>query len=422
MRRKNLKPKLLFFTDSQYFAGSENMLAVLTSDCEVQKNYETFFCFRKSQRYADGARIRLPLSLSKISVPLPTLDGLFSLLPNRNSRSFNALRALIYALGLPIVFALQFSCLVVIFLRVRPQILHVNNGGFPGALSCRVAVLAARFVLIKKIVLVINNAPVNYKGVYRKLDYVIDRLVIRFSSIIVTASSHNLELVRTQLRVPVSKSLSIPNAVEYRKGIATKAETIERFGLSNDSGVIFGVVSEFTPRKGHRFLLNAIRFGIAKHNWSPGDLVFLIEGAGPQSIELEDLSKEFGLDGFVYFVGHVQKIFELIEVIDVMVLPSLENEDLPNIISEAMLVGKPVLASRVGGTPTQVDDTRTGILVEPGDVEEMVAAINLLVHNMPMRLSMGAQGQLDFQRKFSKSKVVNQYLELYADKREVSNG
>jgi glycosyltransferase involved in cell wall biosynthesis len=422
MRSKNRKPKLLFFTDSQYFAGSENMLAILTSDYEVQKKYETIFCFRKNQKYEVGAKFRLPISLSKISVFLPTLDWLFSPIPIRKARVFNILRGLIYTLCFPIVFALQFGFLVAIFLRVRPQILHVNNGGFPGALSCRVAILAAKFVHIKKIVLVINNAPVNYRGIYRKLDYLIDRLVIRFSTNIVTASDQNLDLIRTQLNVPVSKIKSIPNAVEYRKGSSKKVEIFERFGLSHDCGVIFGVVSEFTPRKGHRFLLNSIRSGVAMHNWALGDLLFLIEGDGPQALELEELSKEMGLEGYVYFVGHVEKIFDLIEILDVMVLPSLEKEDLPNVISEAMLVGKPVIASRVGGTPTQVDDTRTGILINPGDVEAMVAAIHLLSHNRTMRLSMGTQGQLDFQRKFSKSKVVGEYLDLYSEELEVSNG
>jgi glycosyltransferase involved in cell wall biosynthesis len=160
---------------------------------------------------------------------------------------------------------------------------------------------------------------------------------------------------------------------------------------------------------------------VTQGRWQVGEIVILIEGDGPLRNELEKLVKRFDLEDFVFLVGRFERIFELLEVVDVLILPSLENEDLPNIVSEAMMVGKPVIASRVGGTPFQVDHGRTGFLFDPGNSEALIEAIDFMLHNKPMVLSMGSEGKLDFELKFSKNHVIKQYLEMYSADCAVSN-
>jgi glycosyltransferase involved in cell wall biosynthesis len=411
---ETIKPKLMYYSDCDYFAGSENMISILTSDLQINSAFEVVFAFRWNALYEEGARIRLPKFLRKIPVRLITMQWIFRNLNCETSGYFKYLRALLYIICFPIVIFYQYFSLVVILLREKPQILHVNNGGFPGALSCRLAVLAARTARVRKVFLTVNNRPVSYIGLYRKLDYLIDQLALRCCKAIITASTQNLEAMRSVLGVSSSKLRVIPNSVERREVIKTKSETLESLGLPGNVQLIFGVVSEMTARKGHRFLINAIRRGVIEGRWRPGEVVILIEGDGPIRSELEKLVGLFDLEDFILFVGRFERIFELLEVIDVLVLPSIENEDLPNIVSEAMMIGKPVIASRVGGTPFQVDHGRTGFLFEPGNIEALIEAIDFMLHNRSMVISMGKESQLDFELKFSKNYVISQYLQLYS--------
>ena len=417
----NEKPKLLYYSDCEYFAGSENMISILTSDLRINSTFELVFAFRWNSLYEEGARIRLPKDLPRIPVRLLTTHWVFRCFKNEPSGFFRYLRSLFYIIYFPIVIFYQFFSLVITFLKEKPQILHVNNGGFPGALSCRLAVLAARTARIRKVFLTVNNKPVKYIGFYRKLDYFIDQLALKYCNTIITASTQNLESVVSVLGVSRSKLRAIPNSVERREVIKTKSETLEGLYLQKHVQLIFGVVSEMTARKGHSFLINALRAGVDEGRWRAGEIVVLIEGDGPLRSELERLVKRYNLEDFVRFVGRFERIFELLEVIDVLILPSLENEDLPNIVSETMMVGKPVIASRVGGTPFQVDHGRTGFLFDPGNIEALIEAIDFMLHNRTMVISMGKEGQLDFDLKFSKNHVIEQYLELYATDCAVSN-
>lgn len=88
------------------------------------------------------------------------------------------------------------------------------------------------------------------------------------------------------------------------------------------------------------------------------------------------------------------------EASDVFVLPSYA-EGLPMVVLEAMGSALPVVSTRVGGIPEAVEDGRTGILVEPGDVECLAAAMRALAEDPELRARMGAAGWTRVREKFS---------------------
>lgn len=92
--------------------------------------------------------------------------------------------------------------------------------------------------------------------------------------------------------------------------------------------------------------------------------------------------------------------------------PSLWNEPCATVPMEAMAVGKPVIATRIGGLTDIVGDGETGILVEPDNVEQLVQAMCRLIEDEALRERMGAAGKLRVQR-FQESTVVPQYERLY---------
>ena len=107
----------------------------------------------------------------------------------------------------------------------------------------------------------------------------------------------------------------------------------------------------------------------------------IIEGNGSLRDELINIVKSDKLEPYCLFVGEEANIMDLMNTLDVLILPSIENEDFPNVILEAMGVGKPVIASRIAGTSEQIVDGETGLLVEPQNANDLAHAIQILLEN-----------------------------------------
>ena len=111
---------------------------------------------------------------------------------------------------------------------------------------------------------------------------------------------------------------------------------------------------------------------------------------------------ELGLATSVSVAGWTphDEMLRKMEEADVFVLPSYA-EGLPMVVLEAMGSALPVVSTRVGGIPEAVEDGKTGILVEPGDVECLAAAMRALAEDPELRARMGAAGLARVREKFS---------------------
>jgi glycogen(starch) synthase len=116
----------------------------------------------------------------------------------------------------------------------------------------------------------------------------------------------------------------------------------------------------------------------------------VVVGDGPQRLVLERQAKAGPRGDRITFTGFVAHgdIPDVLRSVDVLVMPS-GYEELGSVLVEAMAVGLPVVASRVGGIPEVVSDGETGLLVEPGDAASLGRAIDRLVADPALRRSMG---------------------------------
>ena len=94
-----------------------------------------------------------------------------------------------------------------------------------------------------------------------------------------------------------------------------------------------------------------------------------------------------------------------------LVLPSI-TEGLPRVIMEAMALGKPVVASRVGGIPDLIQDGQNGFLFEVGNSKELAEKLRILLNNKTLAVEMGKKGQELIQSKFSNEKYISNYLQM----------
>jgi len=133
--------------------------------------------------------------------------------------------------------------------------------------------------------------------------------------------------------------------------------------------------------------LNLIEgFGIAAEK-APNAL-FRIIGNGPLKAEVEARIKALSLGSRVELLPGTSNIAPHLAEAWVFTLAST-MEASPNVILEAMSMGLPVVATRVGGIPELVQDGKTGILVKPGDPEDLAAALVTVLTDESRRQAMG---------------------------------
>jgi glycosyltransferase involved in cell wall biosynthesis len=138
-----------------------------------------------------------------------------------------------------------------------------------------------------------------------------------------------------------------------------------------------------------------------------------VAGEGPEHARLERLAAGSGVE----LLGARRDVLELVAAAGVMCLPS-EAEALPMSILEAMALGRPVVATDVGGTPDQVIDGETGHLVPPGDAAAVTRALLSLAADPARAQEMGAAGRRLQQERFTGEAMVDGYERAFREAAE----
>ncbi|HEX6289298.1 MAG TPA: glycosyltransferase [Herpetosiphonaceae bacterium] len=185
-----------------------------------------------------------------------------------------------------------------------------------------------------------------------------------------------------------------------------------RLGLP-DAARLLIVVGTLKAQKGHRYLLDAATEAVAQQP----DLHILVVGDGELRAALEQQTRDSGLEGHVHFLGNRDDVPELLAASDYFVLPSLW-EGLPMALIEAMASGLPVIATDVSGTREVMQPDETGLLVPPGDVRQLRAAIGHLLADPDRARAMGEAAQRRVIAAFSAQQQAQQHLALYLHVRD----
>lgn len=165
-------------------------------------------------------------------------------------------------------------------------------------------------------------------------------------------------------------------------------------------------VGRLTPRKAPDVLIRALA--------DTHDVACVFAGDGPMRGRLEELAREAGVADRVTFLGNVDgaRLAELYAHADLFVLPSV-SEAAPLAAVEAMASGTPVLATRIAGVPSLVEDYETGFLVNPGDVGGLSVALRLLSRDRELLQAMGRRAQARAVANFTWLAVTDKYVQLY---------
>ena len=389
------------------------MLITLVSCPELTSNYDVCFCYRYSYAYRLQLESRLISRSSLKRLYLVDPNDLLCSLDAEKIMWIRIFRLLLFSLVYPVALLFDFFYISFVFLALRPDVVHINNGGYPGALSPRVAAIVAKIMNIRRVIMVVNNLAVPYESILRKLEFPLDQMVAASVDLFVTGSCYaSVELQRV-LRLKKSRITNIPNGYRPIKTEASVA-SMTKFLKISSSTILFGFAGLFVERKGIHVLLSAISLLEQRLFFRDHPCHFCIKGHGPLASSLKQVTTDLRISSYVTFFPFDNHVADFINSMNVMIVPSIANEDFPNITVESMSLAKPVIGSRVAGIPEQIVHKETGILVDPSNCQQLADAIGLLASNALMRVSMANAAQQRFEKLYSLDVVINDYLNIYS--------
>ena len=203
----------------------------------------------------------------------------------------------------------------------------------------------------------------------------------------------------------------IPGAVDGQRFHPGVSGAPIREELQIDSKVpLVGIVARIAPSRGHLTLLEAFAH---VHRAIP-EARLLIVGKGEFRPEVERRVCELGLANIVLFAGYREDdLPEVLAALDLFVLLAPGSEGSCRAVLEAMAIGKPVIAARLGALEDIVRDGETGLLIEPHAPLPLAHAINRLLRSPDSARHMGLRGRQRVECAFSRQRQVEDVLSLY---------
>ena len=288
---------------------------------------------------------------------------------------------------------------------LRPEVFHAH---LTWPLACKFGLAGAMIAGVPAIVATVHLY------VEFPLDpsiFVQQRLIVARAGRYITVSHAVAKRLIQKLRWPAEKIQVIHNCVTTADPEPGYERPTERAGLP-----VVLTVARLDEQKGHRYLLETAAL--------IPEAQFVFAGDGPLRASLEAQARSLGVDGRVRFLGYRDDVGDLLRNCDVFVLPSL-YEGLPLSILEAMAAGKPVIATRIGGTDEAVIDGETGLLVPPADPPALAASIRTVLADRPLAQRLGSAGRARVTQEFTAEKMIQQVIGVYnelLDKPETRNG
>jgi len=230
------------------------------------------------------------------------------------------------------------------------------------------------------------------------------------------------------------KCIVVYNGIDPDMKPITSASAIKRMYGINDNEILIGTVGSLIKRKRINDLIKALdkmqtqegsvalygqrkSLGINPNvttKMGQGGIKCMIVGDGTEKENLQREVLRMGLQDRVIFTGFQTDAISYVNAMDIFVLPS-ENEGLPRVILEAMLMAKPVVAYNVTGPSELVVDGETGFLVSVKETDMFANALSKLVASDNLRRGMGEKGRMRVIERFAIDKYVNGVSNIFEE-------
>ena len=280
----------------------------------------------------------------------------------------------------------------------RPRLLHFNDTG------AEPAPIAAKLAGVRTTSGTLHTLPRDPSQDFTAAHRALQVASVRSLDALVAVSEFTKKAWIQTCGVPENRIRVIHNGIDIDRFRPRRpARTVRReLGIPPHSPVV-GVTSRLHPRKGHRNLLAMIP-----------DAHLVVTGDGKSAEPLQREAARLGLQRSTHFLGTRRDVADVTQVYDVAVLPS-ERECFPFALLEAMALGKPVVAWKVGGVPELVRDGVDGRVVPFGRDSRFVEAVRQLLADEGMARRCGAEAAERVSKHFTYRRMVNKTLAFHRE-------
>jgi glycosyltransferase involved in cell wall biosynthesis len=285
----------------------------------------------------------------------------------------------------------------------NPAIVHCWD-----SMTAVIAVPACKLLHIKLVNGMVVDTPVQ-QNIFNK-HWFRAKLTFPFSNVVVGNSNAGLVAYSASPR----KSHCIYNGVDLTRFNFLKEPSLVRceiFEDDTDNIFIAGMVAAFEKRKDYKTLTDAAVDLVSRC----GNIRFIFIGDGVNFAEIKD-RVPVPLLKKIIFLGKRSNIESIVNIFDVGILLTnikVHGEGISNSIIEYMALGKPVIATRGGGTNEVVINNKNGFLIDPDDKDQLIEKIEILMKSKNQREYLGEKGNQMVLEKFDLKSMTNQYINLY---------
>lgn len=209
---------------------------------------------------------------------------------------------------------------------------------------------------------------------------------------------------------PASQVVSIPTGIDFstfkpaRERSAVRTQ--ENCGKSDEIVLMVGVIRGV---KRHLLALDVIARLVPQRP----RLRLWIAGDGPMRAEVEARTRQLRLEERVHFLGYREDVPDLMQAADALLLTS-RSEGVPQVITQALGLGLPVVSTRVGSVSELIDHERTGLLGPPEDADALAHALARLLDHPAWARQLAANGQAHVRAHYSLEAMLDATEKVYA--------
>ncbi len=289
--------------------------------------------------------------------------------------------------------------------QINPDIVHFSGlqlSGFHMAIACKIAGIKNTLITIHG-----SSADAIYFPWFKKLISVY--LLESITLLLVKKNCSVSDFVTTRIN-KIFQTKSVGTIYNFPPMPLNIPSTIRKeLGIKNTDLVLVTVARIIKDKGYHIFDEAILRFKNSEN------LKIIIVGDGSYINEMKLKLADQIENNQIYFLGYRDDVQQILKGSDIFILPTL-HETLSIALLEASVEGLALIASNTGGVPEIITNEYNGILVEPGNVDKLTEAIELLVNNQDLRRKYSKNAQQIIAQKFSnktiEAKIDNTYKNL----------
>lgn len=410
------RKKVLIFTDCYLFGGSERLMASLVKNPDISDKYEFIYVYRKHKLYQTGLINEFGTDANDhfVGVKLISTDTISYLIKRLNIHKFFRqiacfiLLLIRYCIPLELI---NFFKLRKLIKQYKPDIIHINSGGYPAARSCRLMVFAAYHANCQNLVFQVNNIATLPK---LRLSKWIDSNINKRVKYFVTASIIAQKTLAKNRMFPIEKTVKIPNSVECSTIIKTRKELCVELNIPSD-GFLICEVAFIEYRKGQQTLVKAMELLKKQRPDIYANTYLVFVGSGVDEEKICANVATLKMSDHIKLTGYKANFQDYMAACDLFALPSIADEDMPLVILSAMRMGKTIISTKFAGIKDAIEEGVSGILLEPNEhtlPEELFENIVKLYANKAPN-TYGQEAKKRFDKHFSNKIYAERIVDLY---------